>query len=48
MRNRVADYKYIYDPNHEKKPAGSWNRTNSGWSSNVNDNTGYKVSPIDR
>lgn len=31
----VAEYKYIYDPNHKHRPEkGTWNMTNSGWSSN--------------
>ena len=30
----VADYKYVYDPDHDEKPGGMWNRTNSGWSQN--------------
>lgn len=30
----AADYKYIYDPDHNEKPDGMWNRTNSGWSQN--------------
>ena len=33
MKQIIAEYKYIYDPNHENKPSGNWNRTNSGWSS---------------
>ena len=28
----AADYKYVYDPDHDEKPEGMWNRTNSGWS----------------
>ena len=28
----AADYKYVYDPDHNEKPEGMWNRTNSGWS----------------
>ena len=31
----AADYKYVYDPDHNEKPNGMWNRTNSGWSQNV-------------
>ena len=31
----AADYKYVYDPDHDEKPEGMWNRTNSGWSQNV-------------
>lgn len=31
----AADYKYVYDPDHNEKPDGMWNRTNSGWSQNV-------------
>ena len=31
----AADYKYVYDPDHNEKPDGMWNRTNSGWSHNV-------------
>ena len=31
----AADYKYVYDPDHNEKPNGMWNRTNSGWSHNV-------------
>ena len=34
---KIAEYKYVYDPNHTSKPSGNWNRTNSGWSSNSND-----------
>ena len=30
----TADYKYVYDPDHDDKPDGMWNRTNSGWSQN--------------
>ena len=30
--NIMADYKYVYDPNHDDRPDGMWNRTNSGWS----------------
>lgn len=30
----AADYKYVYDPDHDDKPGGMWNRTNSGWSQN--------------
>jgi hypothetical protein len=30
----AADYKYVYDPDHNDKPDGMWNRTNSGWSQN--------------
>jgi hypothetical protein len=30
----AADYKYVYDPDHNEKPDGMWNRTNSGWSQN--------------
>lgn len=30
----AADYKYVYDPDHNEKPEGMWNRTNSGWSQN--------------
>ena len=30
----AADYKYVYDPDHNEKPNGMWNRTNSGWSQN--------------
>ena len=36
MKQIIAEYKYIYDPNHENKPSGNWNRTNSGWSTNIN------------
>ena len=28
----TADYKYVYDPDHNSKPAGSWKQTGSGWS----------------
>ena len=28
----AADYKYVYDRDHNEKPNGMWNRTNSGWS----------------
>lgn len=31
----AADYKYVYDPDHNEKPDGMWNRTNSGWSQNA-------------
>lgn len=31
----ATDYKYVYDPDHNEKPNGMWNRTNSGWSQNV-------------
>lgn len=37
MRSITAEYKYVYDPSHEHKPAGNWNRTGSGWSSNESD-----------
>lgn len=30
----ATDYKYVYDPDHNEKPDGMWNRTNSGWSQN--------------
>ena len=30
--NILAGYHYVYDPNHNDKPAGDWKRTNSGWS----------------
>lgn len=28
----TADYKYVYDPDHDDKPDGMWDRTDSGWS----------------
>ena len=28
MKNLVAEYKYIYDPNHQNQPSGNWNKTN--------------------
>lgn len=28
----LADYEYIYDPNHEKNPGGGYERTEQGWS----------------
>lgn len=34
MKNKIAEYKYIYDPEHKNKPSGNWTQTNSGWSSN--------------
>ena len=40
---KIAEYKYVYDPNHTSKPAGNWNRTNSGWSSNT---TEYDHKPV--
>ena len=30
----TADYRYVYDPDHDSKPGGSWKMTGSGWSSN--------------
>lgn len=33
----TADYRYVYDPEHDSKPGGMWKRTNSGWSSNDGD-----------
>ncbi len=29
---KCAGYQYVYDPTHENKPDGIWNRTGSGWS----------------
>ena len=40
---KIAEYKYVYDPNHTNKPSGNWNRTNSGWSSN---NVEYNHEPV--
>lgn len=40
---KIAEYKYVYDPNHTNKPSGNWNRTNSGWSSN---NAEYNHEPV--
>ena len=37
MNTKLAEYRYVYDPKHENKPSGLWNRTNSGWSSNSGD-----------
>ncbi len=28
----TAAYRYLYDPNHNDKPAGNWKMTKSGWS----------------
>ena len=38
----AADYKYVYDPDHNEKPNGMWNRTNSGWSQNVGESAPSK------
>ena len=38
----AADYKYVYDPDHNEKPDGMWNRTNSGWSQNVGESAPSK------
>jgi hypothetical protein len=40
---KIAEYKYVYDPNHTNKPSGNWNRTNSGWSSNTSE---YEHKPV--
>lgn len=34
----TADYRYVYDPEHNSKPSGMWKMTGSGWSSNDADN----------
>ena len=33
-KNIVADYKYIHDPKHQKKPSGEFYPTDKGWSNN--------------
>ena len=49
----LARYRYLYDPNHNDKPAGNWKRTKSGWSTTENTDSfsetgdGFTRSPED-
>jgi len=42
QRLKYAGYQYVYDPTHENKPDGIWNRTGSGWSRSDGEPSGRK------
>lgn len=47
--NIIADYDYVYDPQHEKNPGGGYQRTEKGWSKDKTDrkNQGGNSGKID-
>ena len=41
----VADYEYIYDPDHKKHPGGGYQKTEKGWQKGKEENPQKKVNP---